>query len=121
MTVGRTWIDLTSGSQVRLAFSQAGPVSEQIVWNDRCAERARLRHPLMNVLVDYGVVDNGRLFEAYRIGEPIHVSGVAAARLLQHAGRFMESRGLPLSNPVSQIALREVVAGALASSRQSRR
>ena len=118
VAVGRTWIDLTSGSQVRLAFSQAGSVSEQIVWNDRCAERARLRHPLMNVLVDFGVVDNGRLFEAYRVGEPIHVSGAAAARLLEHAGRFMQSRGLPLSTPVSLIALREVVAGARASSRR---
>ncbi len=60
-----------------------------ILWSDQCAERARLRHPLMNVLLDYGAADRERTFEAYSIGEPIRVSGpggvaVTAARRAFH-------------------------------------
>ena len=55
---GRTWIDIASGAPVRLRFVHAAQVSEEIIWNEQCAERARLRHPLMNVLVDYGVAGN---------------------------------------------------------------
>ena len=73
-----------------------GKFSEAIVWSDLCAERARLRHPLMNVLLDYGVADTGRTFEAYSVGEPVRASGRAASQLLQHAGRFMASQGVPL-------------------------
>jgi len=110
VALGRTWIDVASGAPVRLRFAPAGQVSAEIVWNDQCAERARLRHPLMNVLLDYGLADSGRTFEAYSIGEPIRVSGTAASLLLQHAGSFMQSRGLPLSAQVSQVALRSVAA-----------
>ena len=63
----------------------------------------------MNVLLDYGAADIGRTFEAYSVGDPIRVAGRAASHLLQHAGRFMASRGLPLPAPVARVALREVV------------
>ena len=89
----RTWIDVSSGARVRLRLHRRHEISEAIVWSDLCAERARLRHPLMNVLLDYGVADIGRTFEAYSVGEPIRAPGRAASQLMQHAGRFMESRG----------------------------
>ena len=112
VALGRTWIDVASGTPVRLRVSYTGHVSDEIVRNDQCAERARLRHPLMNVLVDYGMAGSGRMFEAYSMGEPIRLSGSAASELLQHASRFMASRGLPLTAPISRLALREVVAAA---------
>ena len=71
---GGGWIDLASGAPVRLHCGRVEPVSAEILWNDQCAERARLRHPLMNVLVDYGPRSRGRTFEAYSIGDPVRVS-----------------------------------------------
>ena len=99
---GRTWIDVASGAPVRLRFVRAGHVSEEILRNEQCAERARLRHPLMNVLLDYGVVDRQRMFEAYSIGDPLASRVAAASELLQHAGRFLASRGLPLTAHASR-------------------
>ena len=110
---GRAWIDLASGAPVRLCFGRAGHVSEQILWNDQCAERARMRHPLMNVLLDYGLAGNGRTFEAYAIGDPINLSGRGSSALLQHAGRFLAARGLPVTALVARVALREVANGRL--------
>ena len=110
---GRAWIDLASGAPVRLCFGRAGHVSEQILWNDQCAERARMRHPLMNVLLDYGLAGNGRTFEAYGIGDPINLSGRGSSALLQHAGRFLAARGLPVTALVARVALREVANGRL--------
>ena len=109
----RAWIDLASGAAVRLLFGQAGRVSEQILWNDQCAERARMRHPLLNVLLDYGLAANGRTFEAYGIGDPVTLSGRGASALLQHAGRFLAARGLPVTSLVARVALREVANGRL--------
>jgi hypothetical protein len=111
---GRTWIDVASGAPVRLRFVHAAQVSEEVIRNEQCAERARLRHPLMNVLLDYGVAGNGRMFEAYSIGEPLAVGGRAASELLRHAGRFLASRGLPLTAHASRHALREVVCAGIA-------
>ena len=110
VALDRAWIDLASGAPVRVRFGQASHVSAQILWNDQCAERARMRHPLMNVLVDYGLAGT-RTFEAYGISEPVNLSGRAASTLLQHAGRFLASRGLPLTASVARVALREVATG----------
>jgi DNA-binding NtrC family response regulator/tetratricopeptide (TPR) repeat protein len=121
VALGRSWIDIASGALVRLRLSYPGCTSDEIVRNDQCAERARLRHPLMNVLLDYGIAGDGRMFEAYSIGDPICLSGQAASNLLRHAGRFLESRGLPLSARLSQIALREVVASVRSDTSRGRR
>ena len=110
VALGRSWIDIASGALVRVRLAHLRGGSEEVARNDQCAERARLRHPLMNVLLDYGVAEDGRMFEAYSVGDPICLSGPGASDLLRHAGRFMESRGLPLTARLSQVALREVVA-----------
>ena len=110
VSTGRTWTDLASGAPVSLRFSPAASRSDEIVWNDRCAERARLRHPLLNVLVDYGAADAAHLFEAYTLGAPLRALGSVAAELLRHAARFLASRGLPLEPRTSRLALREVAA-----------
>jgi len=57
-TDGRV-LDLASGAPVRFARLDARRVGHQAAWADRCAslaERGRL--------IDYGVLDDGRLFEA---------------------------------------------------------
>ncbi len=63
-----------------------------------------LRHPLLNVLIDYGPLSRGGTFEAYSIRDPVRVSGAAAPALLQHAGAFLQSHGLPLSAEISRVA-----------------
>ena len=105
---GGAWIDLASGSPVRLHFGRVEPVSAEILWNDQCAERARLRHPLLNVLVDYGPLTRGGTFEAYSIRDPARVSSAAAPALLKHAASFLQSHALPLSAEISRIAVRDV-------------
>ena len=64
VALGGAWIDLATGSPVRLHRGRVEPVSAEILWNDQCAEHARLRHPLLNVLVDYGPLTRGGTFEA---------------------------------------------------------
>ena len=53
--IGETWTDVAAVRRCRLRFLPAASRVDEIVWNDQCAERTRLRHPLLNVLVDYGV------------------------------------------------------------------
>jgi DNA-binding NtrC family response regulator len=109
--LGRAWTDLASGLPVRLRCAAAGDRSAQLAWSDRCGELARLRHPLINVLLDYGAIDGGRTFEAYHAGSPLHATGQAAALTLTHAVRFIESRGLELTREIASVALRDVAAG----------
>jgi DNA-binding NtrC family response regulator/tetratricopeptide (TPR) repeat protein len=107
---GTSWIDLASGAAVRIRLAPAGDVAAQIVWSDRCATLAGLRHPLMNTLVDFGCAGRGQTFEAYSIGPPIRTSGRQGSALLTHASRFVESRGLPVTRELVAVAFRAVAA-----------
>jgi DNA-binding NtrC family response regulator len=112
VSTGRSWTDLASGGRVSLRFAPSASRADEIVWNDQRAERARLRHPLLNVLVDYGAASGTHLFEAYDIAAPIPAAGSRATDLLQHAARFLASRGLPVEPRSSRLALREVTSAA---------
>ena len=108
MPFGRAWVDIATGAPARLVFTAAGDASRQMIWDDQCAERSRLRHPLLNPLIDYGAIDNARLFEAYAAGETVALTAGLATRALRHVTRFLESRGLPLSADRSRVALRDI-------------
>ena len=105
------WIDLATGDAVRLRFTAADTLAHQVMWADRCATLARLRHPVLNTLIDYGVADNTRLFEAYSAGTAIRATGPAATRLLCHAARFLEAHGIPLTGDLADDALRTICVG----------
>jgi DNA-binding NtrC family response regulator len=109
-----SWIDLASGDEVRLRLANGGPPSRQLAWSDWCAALWRLRHPLLNPLVDYGAADRERTFEAYEILPPVRVSGASATRLVQHAGRFLEAHALPMDERRARCALRDVARGTTA-------
>ncbi len=111
LAVGRSWIDLASGAPVRVCLKAAGGCSEQLAWSDRCAEFSRLRHPLINTLLDYGCAGSGRVFEAYSGAGQIRAPGPSGSVMLTHAVRFLESRGLPLTRETASAALREVSLG----------
>src|SRR4051794_27984625 len=111
-TFGGWQLDLASGAPVRVLLSPAGSLAHQAVWSDRCASLARLRHPLLNPLLDYGLAGPHRLFEAYAPGPPVRASGAAAGRLVAHVTRFLESCAIPLDAPRALHALRLLVQGA---------
>ncbi len=117
VTCGAWQLDLASGAPVQLYLLPAGHVAHQVVWSDRCATAARLRHPLLNPLVDYGVVDRDHLFEAYATSPPIRVSGSTAARLIAHAKRFLESQAVSFDPPRATRAMRLLVHGPASRSR----
>lgn len=108
---GNAWIDLADGAPVRLRLVRAGPSREQADWNDQCARLANLRHPLINPLIDYGAADTERLFEAYAVHGPLRSGRRAAERLLEHAMRFLRTRGVVLDRPRAELVLRPIESG----------
>jgi DNA-binding NtrC family response regulator len=104
-------VDLARGVPISLHLVAAGTVLDQSVWSDRCAALARLRHPLLNTLVDYGAADRHQLFEAYEVAPPLRGTGASASRLLRHVTRFLEAHAVPLRPGVAKRAVREVAHG----------
>ena len=102
MPFGRAWVDIATGAPVRLVFTAAGEASRQMIWDDQCAERSRLRHPLLNPLIDYGAINNDRLFEAY------------AARRHGRAHGRPRQPGAPARHTLSRVARSAAVGGPIA-------
>ena len=78
LAAGNTWFDLATARAVRLRVLAGGSRLQQAIWADTCATLARLRHPLVNPLLDYGALDGERLFEAYALQPAVAVSGAVA-------------------------------------------
>jgi DNA-binding NtrC family response regulator/tetratricopeptide (TPR) repeat protein len=87
------------------------------VWSDECAELARMRHPVLNRLVDFGLADRDRTFEAYAANPPLRVSVEDGAWMLTHAVRFLEARRVPLTATSAPWVVREVLEGSSARRR----
>ena len=58
------WVDRTR-LIVRLRAVALASAPEQLQWDMRCSTIARLRHPMLNRLMDYGSIGQSRFFEAY--------------------------------------------------------
>jgi transcriptional regulator with AAA-type ATPase domain/tetratricopeptide (TPR) repeat protein len=108
---GRAWLDLASGAPVRLRVEPAGDRAAQLAWSDRCADLARMRHPLMNVLFDYGSLDNETTFEAYSAGGTLGFDAHMMSLMLTHATRFLKSRGHSLTKESAVLQLRGMAFG----------
>jgi two-component system, NtrC family, response regulator AtoC len=105
------WIDLATNTRVRLHACEAGTRGAQVAWSTRCAAQARLRHPLLNPLIDYGMLDAARRFEAYEAGRPVTAGGEAGARLQAHVARLCAAHAIALERPLAEFAVRPVIAG----------
>jgi DNA-binding NtrC family response regulator/tetratricopeptide (TPR) repeat protein len=105
---GTAWIDLATGEAVRMRLAPAGSASEQMAWNTRCAQLANLRHPLINPLIDYGMADADRIFEAYAAHGPVRAGGARGASLLAHAAGFLEAHEVALTRPLADFVLRPI-------------
>ncbi len=104
-------MDLATGAHVRIRVAPAGTRADQLAWNHWCAIVANLRHPLIAPLVDYGMADAKRTFEAYAIASPLAAGGVTGGRLLAHAASFLRAHGVDLPRPLADYLLRPVVRG----------
>ena len=104
--LGRSWIDVSSGAPVRLRFAPLGGRSSFAEWETRCAEVSRLRHPLINNLLDFGLLGRDQTFEAYAANGPVQLTAAAESLLLTHAVRFLESNGIALTSAMATFVLR---------------
>jgi DNA-binding NtrC family response regulator len=92
-----SWFDIATGRPVQVVIERAGSLSSQIAWAERCAMLVRLRHTLLNPLIDFGVASQSTVFEAYEAGEPVAVSAKNASDLVTHLSRFLDAHGVPLT------------------------
>jgi DNA-binding NtrC family response regulator/tetratricopeptide (TPR) repeat protein len=109
VSVEGRWIDLASGSAVQMVWRQSDGRQRDLEWSDWCAAFARLRHPLINALLDYGEYRRDRMFEAYAAAGDLRLPRRPASLWLTHAVRFIESHGLTLTRESAGAALRGVV------------
>ena len=110
-TANGRWFDAASGTEVDVWLGDVN-VRDWAAWTDRCGELARLRHPLLNPLLDWGVAAGNRVFEAYAINTETRARGVAAESALDHVVRFLRASGVSLDRARSRRAVRPLAPGA---------
>ena len=82
---------------MRVRVAPAGSLRTQLEWNSRCAALAGLRHPAISPLIDYGMADAHRTFEAYLACDAIRTDPWTGARLMNHAVRFLAAHDVYLA------------------------
>jgi DNA-binding NtrC family response regulator/tetratricopeptide (TPR) repeat protein len=102
------WFDIATAEPVHIVIQPAGRVSAQIAWAERCAMLSRLRHPMLNPLLDYGAAGRTSLFEAYALLGPLSLPTGRARRLVRHARRFLEAHGIALDRSGEATTLRRI-------------
>jgi transcriptional regulator with AAA-type ATPase domain/tetratricopeptide (TPR) repeat protein len=103
-----SWIDISTAEPVTLATRPAGSLRQQIGWAEHCSMLSRLRHPLLNPLIDYGAADATSFFEAYSVQDPITTTSVRASRFKRHADRFLQGHGIGLSEAADAPVYRQL-------------
>ncbi len=86
-------VDLATGERVSIVVSTAGGPTEQARWAERCAWFARVAHPSLAQLVDYGTLAETQRFEAWAALPHWPGAGTAAEQALLHASRFLLANG----------------------------
>lgn len=98
--------DLASGAAVTLVHSSAGGATDVRQWSTRCSRLAVLHHPHMARLLDFGLVGEGRRFEAWSGG----LSWCGDAQRLDHARRatdaFLAENDLTATRPDALVVSR---------------
>jgi DNA-binding NtrC family response regulator len=102
------WIDLATARTVLVDLHDAGDRRSQIDWAERCSMLARLRHPLLNPLIDFGVAGPSSLFEVYAPRGRLNASPSAARTVITHAMRFLDAHGIHLSQAMASCLVRPV-------------
>ncbi len=101
-----TWFDIATAEPVAIVVHDAGPLRAQIAWAERAAMLERLRHSLLNPLIDFGIADRSSFFDAYSVREPLAVSPRTSSSLVTHLGRFLEAHGVTLTASEARVMVR---------------
>ena len=109
------WFDLSTGAPVAVRVRPAGTLADQVAWADRCAGLLRLRHPLLNPLLDYGAADASTVFEAFAVRPPLVATPAAASYLAAHARRFLATEAISLGARLTRFLIRQVSHGGSSS------
>jgi DNA-binding NtrC family response regulator len=105
------WFDLATARAVHIRLSAVGSRRQQFDWNDRCATLWRLRHPLLNPLVDYGYAASGTTFEAYGLLPPMRTGTLGASNAATHAVRFLNVHAIALTRESADLLVRPLRPG----------
>ena len=111
-----SWIDAASGARVNVLIED-GNAEDAVDWDEQCARMANVRHPLLNVLIDYGPASNGRRFEAYANASEVAVAGGSGQRALAHVTEFLRMSGITPTSARCRLAIRPVSANTTRSGR----
>jgi DNA-binding NtrC family response regulator len=84
-------IDLGSGDEVVMVISSAGGAAEQLRWALRCQRLARLHHPSLARLLDFGMLGEARRFEAWRASGVWNGSRLLAVHALRQANALLQA------------------------------
>jgi DNA-binding NtrC family response regulator len=84
-------VDLATGERVLLTIASAGGDTEQRRWMIRCDLFQKLHHPAIAMLIDYGLIGEGRRFEAWRCSEPWRGGETAAANAARAVRSFLDA------------------------------
>lgn len=85
--------DLATGETLVLRTSAAGGPTDQMRWAIRCDWLARLWHPALAELVDYGPFGESQRFEAWRCGRPWAGGAEGAECAVRHVNAFLLACG----------------------------
>jgi transcriptional regulator with AAA-type ATPase domain/tetratricopeptide (TPR) repeat protein len=102
------WFDVATARLVHIRLGSARGRVQQFEWSDRCAVLSRLRHPLLNPLLDFGYAAAHATFEAYAVAPPLRISPVAGSHAATHMVRFLRAHGLSLNRDTAAIMVRGV-------------
>ena len=105
------WFDLATARPVRVRLGNAGTRRQQFDWSDRCATLSRLRHPLLNPLVDYGYAASSATFEAYGLLPPMRAGTLGASHTATHAVRFLRAHAIALTRESADLVVRSLRPG----------
>ena len=105
---GSADVDLATGLRVRLRVSAMERASE-VEWTARCDTFARLRHPLIAPLVDYGAVGRGQRFEAWQCGPAWDGAEREAANVRASVAQFLAATGIAASDGQARVHVRHGV------------
>lgn len=105
------WFDLSTARPVSIRLERVGPRRLQFEWSDRCAALSRLRHPLLNPLLDYGYASTDVAFEAYANLPPLGAGVVAGSHAATHAVRFLRAHAIALSRELAAAVVRPLTSG----------
>ncbi len=82
-------VDLATGERVSIVVSAAGGPTEQARWAERCSWFARVAHPSLAQLIDYGGLAETQRFEAWAAQPKWPGAAAAAEQALTRAARFL--------------------------------